>query len=82
MRQTLSPPLFMYPEGLDLATTPPGPAIETSNDVVLMVAKENREQPAIRDPGLRNVVLIDAVIKKLDVMKIWLLKDGEPPRMQ
>jgi hypothetical protein len=80
--QALSPPLFMHPECLHLTTVPPSPAIESRNNVVVTVPKDDREQSAIRDASSRHIVLIETVIEKLDVMTIWRIEDGEPLKMQ
>src|SRR5262245_27873638 len=44
--QTLAPPLFMYPECFHLTTASPRPAIESRNNVVVTVTKDDREQSA------------------------------------
>jgi hypothetical protein len=72
----------MHPECLDLTTAAPGPAIESSNNGVVTVPQDDREQSAIRDASTRHIVLIEAVIEKLDIMTVRCLADGESLKMQ
>jgi hypothetical protein len=72
----------MHPEGLHLTTAALGPAIESRNNVVVTVTKNDREQSTIRDASPRHIVLIETVIEKLDVMTIWRIEDGKPLKRQ
>jgi hypothetical protein len=63
----LSPQALMDPEGADITTATPGPAFDPSTDTLLVIADKDCQPLPIVHPGLHGIILVEAVVQKLDV---------------
>src|SRR4029453_9998598 len=63
-----SPQTLIDPEGANITTATPGPSFDPSTDSLLVTADKDREPLPIVHPGLRGIILIEAVVQKLDVI--------------
>src|SRR5579885_1550961 len=59
---------LVHPQVIDVQTAAPGPAVEPGHDCTLLVTHKDAEQAAIAQPGLRHVVLVDALGQKGDIL--------------
>jgi hypothetical protein len=64
---SLSPQTLIDPKRTDITTATPGPSFNPGTDALLVIAKKDREPLSIVYPGLRGIILIEAVVQKLDV---------------
>ena len=73
---TPSTPLRVDPERLHLTNAAPCPAVNAGDNFVAGVTKEDREESNIRDPGVRQIVLVDTVFQELDVPTIGRIENS------
>src|SRR5262245_43340413 len=64
---SLSSQALLDPEGTDITTATPGPSLDSGTDALLVIADKDREPLSIVYPSLRGIILIEAVVQKLDV---------------
>src|SRR5262249_51860744 len=63
----LAPQALIDPECTDITTAIPGPAFDPRTEALLVIADKDREPLSIVHPGLRGIILVEAVVQTLDV---------------
>src|SRR5215510_1939589 len=63
----VSPQALLDPEGADITTATPGPAFDPSAEALLVIADKDCQPLPIVHPGLRGIILVEAVVQTLDV---------------
>src|SRR5208283_3689289 len=65
-----------YPKIANFAASTPGPTVEACNDRSVLLAHQIRKDSAVFDAGPLEIVLIDAIFEKTDVVVGKMLVDG------
>src|SRR5574342_284550 len=78
---SVSPQVRADPEVLDPAGTAPGPPLDPGRDHAPVVADEDRQRLAVGEPRLLDVVVVEAVLEELDVLRRGLDFDCELPQV-
>jgi hypothetical protein len=63
----VSPQALIDPEGTDITTATPGPSLDSGTEALLGIADKDREPLSIVYPGLRGIILVEAVVQKFHV---------------
>ena len=63
----VSPQALMDPESTNITTATPGPSLDPGTNGLLGIADKDRELLSIVHPSLRGIILVEAVVQKLDV---------------
>src|SRR5215831_12722330 len=66
---SLSPQALIDPERTDITTATPGPSFDPSTEALLVIADKDCQPLSIVHPGLRGIILVEAVVQKLDVCR-------------
>jgi hypothetical protein len=64
---SLSPQTLIDPKRTDITTATPGPSFNPGTEALLVIADKDREPLSIVYPGLGGIILVEAVVQKLDV---------------
>jgi hypothetical protein len=73
----LAPLVGMHPEELHFAHAGPGVASKPRDYLLLLVSYEDCKGPVIKGSGLSDVVLIDLVLNKFEIMRCGLIFDNQ-----
>jgi len=63
----VSPQALIDPEGADITTATPGPSFHPGTEALLVIADKDCQPLSIVYSGLRGIILVEAVVQKLDV---------------